>query len=180
MHLAFKAQKGLFVHFNGRSELHGEDREPAGDIKLRATIENKVLDQLHGTLKNALFFHDTANPGADLADKAMEENRDYLPHRRFPELMPIKWSGEMEGAKLTIRVAGKRTPIVLPEAKVGKLEITPKDGGVCEIVFRAQCKPDEEAAGKLYQLIQKEVEFDLEPKVEEQAPLADTVPAAAP
>ncbi len=181
MKIEFQKQKALFVHFNGRSELHGEEREPAGDVTIRATVENRFLDQLHGTLRFALFFHDTANPGKDLADTAMEDDVNYLPHRRFPELAPLKWSGDMENAKLTIRVPGRRGAIVLPEAKVNKVSIMPKDGGVCEITFQAHAKPDEEAAGKLYQLIQKEVEFDLEAPVESQESLDvgnETVSAA--
>lgn len=171
MRIVLATVAGLLVHFNPRSELHGEDREPAADVKLSATVDNKFLDQLHGTLRHALFFHDTANPGKDLVDKAMEENPNYLPHRRFAGLGgELRWAEEMTGGKLTLHYGvGGRSDIVLPEIKLNKLSIVPKDGGVVEVKFRVQCKPDEEQAGKLCQLVQKAVSFSIEPPKEEAA-----------
>jgi hypothetical protein len=183
MRLELKAQAAFFMHFNGRSELHGEERQPAGDIKFRVTTTNNVLDQLHKTLKHALFFHDVNDPGRDLADKAMEDNPDHLPHKRFPELEgPVKWAGEMVGGKLTVHYGlGGKSDIVLPDIKLNKVAIHPKDGGTVEVEFRVQAHPDEKQAGKLYALIQKEVTITVEPPQAQDDLVGQAqAPAAAP
>lgn len=181
MKLELKEKRVLLVHFNGRSEVHGTDRESAGDIKIRATLPNTILrDVFHGTLMSALYFHDTENPGNDLADKAMEDNPDHLPHRRFPHLaMPLKWNDSMEGGELVIHHGAiSKAAIVLKDIAAHKFEIVAKDGGTVEVTFVVKCKPDEKQAGKLYQMIQQEVEITL------TAPKADgdliEQPGAAP
>lgn len=176
MKLELKEKRVLLVHFNGRSEVHGTDRESAGDIKIRATLPNTILRQFHGTLMAALYFHDTENPGNDLADKAMEENPDHLPHRRFPHLaMPLKWNDSMEGGELIINIGAiSKTAIVLKDIVVHKFEIVAKDGGTVELIFVVKCKPVPEQAGQLYAMIQQEVEITLiAPKAADQTDLAD-------
>jgi len=165
MMLKLAAISGLMVHFNGRSELHGEEREPAGDVTIKATVENKVLDQFHGSLKHAFFFHDTANPGRDIVDKAMEDNPDHLPHLRFEQLGgEVRWADEMAGGKLTIHQGiNAKSDLILGIDKLTKVGFVPKAGGAVELKFQVKCKPDEKQAGRLYQLIQKPISFSVEP-----------------
>ena len=169
MMLKLAAIAGLLVHYNGRAELHGEEREPAGDISIKATVENKHLDQFHGTLKHAFFFHDTANPGRDLADKAMEDNPDHLPHLRFEELGgEIRWAGEMAGGKFTIHQGiSAKSDLVVGIDKLTKVSFVPKAGGAIELKFQVKCRPDEKQAGRLYYLIQKPISFSVEPPAAE-------------
>lgn len=163
MRLVLAAVSGLLVHFNGRSELHGEEREPAGDITMRATVHNDFCDQLHPTLRSALFFQDSAQP-LDLADKGLESGKHW-PHRRFAaNIDSIRWADEQVGGKFTIHHGIGKSDLVLAEVKIGKLKLTPKDGGMVEIEFQVQAKPDpEKQAGKLYAMIQKPVSFSVEP-----------------
>lgn len=164
MKIEFAQKRVLFVHFNGRAEIHGTDKESAGDIKIRATCANTILrEAFHGTLMDALYFHDTENPGNDLADKAMEDSPDHLPHRRFPPLsMPLKWNDSMQGGELTLHTGAiSNTTIVLKDIVAHKFEINAKDGGTVELTFVVKCKPDAQQAGQLYQLIQREVEITL-------------------
>lgn len=170
-------KKALLAHFNGRSEVNGEERVAAGDIKLRVSMENKILrEQFHPSLLSALYFHDSAVP-QDIVDKMNEENIDHLPHRRFVPLeMPLKWKDEMVGGKLTIHqgLGGVRSDLVISDIKLNGFEISAKDGGTVEILFRVQCHPGEKEAGKLYSLIQQEVEVSIEPPKEEQGAFAGT------
>lgn len=180
MKLELNEKRVLFVHFNGRSEIHGTDRESAGDIKIKATLPNTILRQFHGTLMAALYFHDTENPGNDLADKAMEDNPDHLPHRRFPHLaMPLKWSDSMEGGELIIHHGAiSKATLTLKDIVAHKFEIVAKDGGTVELTFVVKCKPTPLQAGELYSMIQQEVEITLKaPKAE--ADLVDNAAGAA-
>lgn len=163
MNLKMAAVVGLLSHFNARSELHGEEREPAGDISVKATVPNSFLDQLHGTLKHAFFFHDTENPGRDLADQAMEDNPDHLPHLRFTDLGgEVRWAGEQVGGKFTIHQGiDAKSDLTVEISKLTKLSFVPKAGGVVELKFQVKCKPEEKQAGRLCALIQKPISFSV-------------------
>jgi len=182
MKLVFDSCPAFLVNVNPRSELHGEERKPAGDVTLRVNVPNKMLDTFHETLKHALFFHDTENPKNDLADKAMEGRPDHIPHLRFNALgLPLKWNDQMFGATLTIHRGGG--DIVLPDVRVNKVEFTPKAGGTVELEFRVQGHPDEAAFGRLCGsgIIQTEVLMSLKPdthKPPEQGTLPGTEPGA--
>lgn len=176
MRISIPKTVAKLTNYNPNSELHGDERVPVSYIRFRMTVENKFLDQLHGTLKPALFFHDVENPGNDLADKAMENNPDYLPHLRFPLLdAPLKWKDAMEGGKLTLhRGISKKSHIVLADIKLDDLKVVPKAGGVVELTFRVRAKPDEEECGKLAAMHQQDIEISVEPPLsdeERQPPL---------
>lgn len=158
MKLSFQGQKFLLANINARSELHGEEREPAGDLKLTSDVPNDVLSELHPSLKSALYHYDDARE-TDLADRGKRGEPGFLPHLRFRELEgPLKWSGEMLGAAVEIGVPGVRERIRLEACRVNGVQITPKDGGTVGFSIRIQCHPDERAFGRLCTLAQQEVE----------------------
>lgn len=163
--------KALLSNVNARSELHGDgERQAAGDLKFTATVPNTFLDQLHPTLRSALFFMDSAQP-KDLADQGLEE-KQHWPHLRFPNLeAPLKWNDEMSGGQLIIHhgIGGRGSDMVLEDVKVNKLEITPLAGAMVDIDFRIQVHPEEKVRGKLWELIQAEVVISIKPP--EAAPI---------
>ena len=168
MDLSFTDQKMLLASVNARAEVHGEEREPAGDVKLEADLPNSCLSLFHPTLKSLLYCFDSARP-QDLADQGKAHEPGYLPHLRFPNLVsPLRWDAEVANAQVTISVPGVRGEIVLSSCKVNKFEFTPHDGGTVSIAMRVQCHPDEKAFGKLSVIVQQEVSVTLE--IVEQAP----------
>ena len=164
MKLSFQKQKMMLANFNARSELHGEEREPAGDLKLEASLPNDVLVEFHPALRSLLYYYDDQR-GADLADQAKKDDPDYLPHLRMPSLGgPLKWNEEMAGAEVVISIPGTKTEIVLQDAKVNAFSLEPRDGGTVDISLRVQAHPDEKQCGKLCGLIQSEVEVSITPR----------------
>lgn len=164
MRIAFANLKAFMANMNARSENHGDERAAAGDLKFEATVPNTVLDQLHPTLRTALFFQDSAAP-KDLADQGLEESQHW-PHLRFPNLdVPLKWKDEMSGGTLTIHrgISGRGSDIELADVKVNNLAITPLAGAMVTIEFRVQIHPEEKVRGKLWDLIQAEVEISIKP-----------------
>lgn len=169
MKISFVDLKCMLANINARSELHGEERAPAGDLKFEASLPNDVLSQLHPSLKSALYHFDETR-GADLADQGSQRQPGFLPHLRFTSLGgPLKWDGEMASAEVLIKVPGSRTEIALKEVKVNNLQVTPKDGGTVDLSFRVQAHPDEKQFGKLSTLVQAEVEVTVTPEPEEEA-----------
>lgn len=151
MRIWFDQQKAYLENVNARSEFKGDERQPAGDLKFSVEVPNSALSHFHPTLKSAFYFHDSARP-KDLADQGLEENPDYLPHLRFPNLeTPLKWKDEMTGGSLTIHqgLGGVGSDIVLEDIKVNEFKLSPKDGGTLKLEFRVQAHPDEKQFGKL-------------------------------
>lgn len=160
MKLKFEDKPMTFSHLNVRAEQHGEDKEPAGDLKFEADLPNECLDMLVKGLKEGIYHYDPKR--ADLADDGRKGEKGYLPHLRWPNLQgPLKWEDEMQNVELSIREKGAKTLTTLEEVKVNSVEFTPKDGGTVHLKFRVQAKPDEKCFGRLTQLIQTEVEVTL-------------------
>jgi hypothetical protein len=161
MNLTFNDQKAYLANVNIRAEIHGEEREPAGDLKFELDVANDVLSELHPALKSTFYHYDEARP-ADLADQGKRDEVGFLPHLRLPELSgPIRWSEEMDRMKLTVRQG--KAEIVLSDVKVNNVQFEPRDGGTVAFQFRVQAHPDARAFGALAVLVQTEVTISLEP-----------------
>lgn len=169
MKLAFTNQAMLLVSVTARAEVHGDEREPASDVGLRADLPNDVLSIFHPSLKSALYHLDDARP-KDLADQGAAHQPGFLPHLRFPNLgAPLGWDDEIPNARVTIKRKGERGEVILTPAKVNKFAFEPKDGGTITLSLRVQYKPDERQAGRLAMLVQQEVEVTLEVVEETEA-----------
>lgn len=170
MKIEFMQTRMKLAHVNVRSEMHGEERECASDLRFDATVTNDVLSLLDPTLKSSLYHFDGAK--ADVADEGKKAEPGFLPHLRFPKLSAsggLSWEDEMTGANIAITIPGAKSAIALEDVKVNKLRIYPKDGGTVGLSFRVQCHPDEKVFGKLATLVQTDVEVSLSPATEEAA-----------
>ena len=162
MKLTFANQKMLIASVNARAEVHGQEREPAGDVGLDAQLPNDVLNVFDPALKGLLYQFDKARE-RDLADQGRAHDVGFAPDLRLPKLgTPLKWTDEIAWAKVTIRVPGETKEVVLQPAKVNDFKITPLEGGMVEFHMRVQYHPEEKQAGKLAMLVQQEVEVTLE------------------
>lgn len=156
--------KGKLASVTARSELHGEERKAASDLKIEASMPNDFLSQLHPSLKSALYAFDDARP-KDLADQGQAREAGHLPHLKFALLEgPLKWSEEMESATVSLKLPGSKSEVVLEEVKVNGIAFTPKDGGTIELSIRVQAHPDKKQFGELASMVQGEVEFTITPE----------------
>lgn len=44
-------ERALLAHLNTRTELHGDEEQPACDLKLELSLHNSVLNKLHAELR---------------------------------------------------------------------------------------------------------------------------------
>ena len=160
MKLEFTNQQMKLAHVNVRSELHGEEREAASDIKFEANLPNDILSELHPSLKSALYHYDTGRQ--DIADQGKKPEAGFLPHLKFDKLAgDLKWNDEMTGATIAILVPGSKKAIQIEDGKVNNVKLTPKEGGTVAFSFRFQCHPDEKIFGALATLVQSDVNVTL-------------------
>lgn len=162
MKLTFTNQRMTIVSVTARAEAHGEEREPASDIGLRADLPNDVLSVFDPQLKGALYYFDDGRP-KDLVDQGKKHEPGFLPHLRFPMMgVPLHWGAEIVNARIHIKRPGEAKAVTLTPAKVNKFAFEPLDGGTVTLSLRVQYKPDEKQAGKLALLVQQEVDVTLE------------------
>lgn len=155
----------LLANVNLRTELHGEDREPAADLKFEARVGNDILAHFHPSLKSAFYVRGT---DGDLADQGMP---DALLVRRFgDQLGPLKWAMEIVGCTLTVHHGiSEKSHVVLPGATADSFVIEAQEGGQVDITFRVRAHPDAKQVAVLYESQQRHVEISLEPPSEDQA-----------
>lgn len=156
-------ERCLLVNLNIRTEMHGDDREAAADLKFSFSGANNLLLKLHPDLRAAFY---RANDTRDLV------NPDHMPHLRFPMLGALPWDLEIPRTRLRVHDAeDAQHDVVLGGGKTNKFKLTLKEGGTVEWEFRCQfSKPDEEAVAKLMRVLNQVVPITLECADEEEKP----------
>ena len=165
MQLELTAVPAYLANVNARAEMHGEEKQPAGDLKIKVQLGNDVLAMFHPTLKSMLYYFDKAKAeDDDLAEQAKQGEAGYAPHIRFQQLPGISWEDEMVGAKVTIHAGiDQKSDIVLDPCDVNNFKLEPQEGGTVQITFRVQAHPDEKQFGKLSFLIGTNTNITIDP-----------------
>jgi hypothetical protein len=156
--------KAKLSSLNLRAELHGEDKHPAADLGIEASVSNDILSELHPSLKSAFFKK------ADEAQGELIEDPSHLTALKFPNIgQPLKWDQEFQGYETIVHFGiGGPSDVVLRDCKVDSFKIECKEGGTVGIKFRIQAHPSQEQVGKLYELIQSEIDLTLLPPEEQE------------
>lgn len=157
----------ILAHFNARSEIHGEDKKPAADLKLTMTGSNELLRLLDENLRTVLF---APKPAAN-ADQLFEQDPP-LTELRFPYLGPLKWAREAVGRDVEIEWGIDDTSAIkLTSCTVDHFAVDAEAGGTVTLTFRVRCYPTAEDAGKLFELQQREVVITVAPAPQSQLDL---------
>ncbi|MES2346697.1 MAG: hypothetical protein V4641_03915 [Pseudomonadota bacterium] len=156
-------ERCLLGHLNIRTEMHGDEREAAVDIKFSFDGPNNLLSKLHADLR-ATFYK--ANDTRDMV------NPDHMPHLRFPLLGPQSYDLEIPRTRLRVHDAEDAShDVVLGGGKTNKFKFTMKEGGTVGFEFRCQfSKPDEDSIAKLMRVLNQVVPITLECADEEEKP----------
>ncbi len=144
------------VHVNARSEIHGEDRKLAMDLKIAVVLSHRQLDEFHPRLRDAMYTKDGGAQGNLLKD-------DPAVHPTFPQLDSIKWSEKFEGYKANVTTTYGSLDVDIISAIVDKFLFVPKDGGSVQVTFRIRAQSDGETIGALCEHIQQDIQLSLTP-----------------
>lgn len=175
-------ERFLLGNLNIRTEMHGDEREAAIDLKFSFSSANNLLLKLHADLRAAFYRADDTR---DLV------NPDHMPHLRFPLLGAQSYELEIPRTKLRVHDAEDAShDVVLGGGKTNKFKLTLKEGGTVDWEFRCQfSKPDEDSVAKLMRVLNQVVPISLECADVEEEPdnfqkveqlsLTGTAPSAA-
>lgn len=159
----------VIASFNPRSEKHGDENVPAGDIKLSTRVHSSVLDQFDPSYRSFLF----RKADHEGEQQALLEG-DTLTSLAKPKLAPLSLKEDWPGYRLVIGSGlDLGHPLVLTDVELSNFKIEAMEGGSVALSFSATAHPDADAAGALCQAIQDTVDVTLEPptKPDGQMPL---------
>lgn len=148
-------ERCMLGNMNIRTEIHGDKKESAVDLKFSFSSANNLLLKLHPDLRAALY---RANETRDLV------NPDHMPHLKFPFMGPLSWDLEIPRTRLRVHDAEDAShDVLLGNGKTNKFKLTLKEGGTVEWEFRCQfSKPDEDSIAKLMRVLNQVVPISLE------------------
>lgn len=127
-------------HLNVRKEGPEDDKVLAVDIKMEIKgIDRRLCAYFDEALETFLWRGDT----------------DSLIVRNL-YLEPIKYGNDIEGA--TVHIAGH----TFVDCRVGKFAITPRDGGVIDLVLSASAYPSTSEVAELAKLVQDDATVKIE------------------
>jgi hypothetical protein len=160
VNFALERQHAKLTSLNARAEKHGDENVPAADLAFTFNAPNDILSEFDPALKSSLYRKpDAAGDQADLLPEP-----GWLPKLRFPAMSAFKWDFEMIGGQITIHYGPSgKGDIALDITKADGLKFQPKDGGTVEVSFRVAIRPSEKEIGKLFAMIQEDVELSLSP-----------------
>lgn len=144
------------VHVNARSEIHGEDRKLAMDLKIAVVLSHRQLDEFHPRLRDAMYTKDGGAQAELLKD-------DPAVHPTFSQLESIKWSEKFEGYTASVTTTYGSLDVDIISAIVDKFLFVPKDGGSVAVTFRVRAQSDGETIGALCEHIQQDILLSLTP-----------------
>jgi hypothetical protein len=139
---------------NIRTENHGSDRVLAADLQLVATVKNKILTEFSPALMDALY-QESNDDDTDQTELELHEPGD-LTQIKFPNMSPFKWGDEYDDYALKMDYGiGGRSDLEQIGVKVNQFGFAPKDGGMVEIKFRLQIRPQTQDGDKLLAILLK-------------------------
>lgn len=162
------------AHVNVRSELHGDEKQTAYDVKFSVSLANSVLLKFHPELRDA-FYKQGENKDID---------PEFVPNLKFPLIRSISWDLEIPRTKLIIHDEFTSKDVVLGGGRTNNFQFKFKEGGTVEMTFRCQfseADPEDiarmlSALGQIMPISLESVEIEEEPDKFQQADLLNKEP----
>lgn len=153
-------EKCMLAHVNVRTEMHGDERHRAYDLKFTKDFGNAVLKKFHPELLDTFYS----------ASKQTDIEADYKPDLRFGLMGAVAWDLEIPRTLLTIHDPDGND-LVLGDGKTNKFKFEMLDGGTVKMSFRCQFPElEEDDVAKMLRALNETVPISLSCKAPEEQP----------
>lgn len=138
-----KNENAQITHLNLRSEKHGDENEPACDLKVSVDLAAERLDDIHPGLCESLYRRPSSGDQIALIDKKAEQAFTVVRH---PGLEPVKLKQKFPGYELQVFTpeGDGSEGLVFADAEVKNFTITPHGGGTTNVTFSVGTNVDED------------------------------------
>lgn len=169
------SQPATLNSVNPRSELHGDDREPAVDLGITFDAANDLLSEFGPQLRQSLYSKKSGPTPAAQGELDVVAPVSDLPHLRNPCIegaIKIRFEGVGYSASIAWGIDDD-SAISLEGCKVNALKITPKEGGTVSVALRVQVShPETDDLGLLCGMIGSDIVLTLTAPRSDQGRLA--------
>jgi len=133
------------TNLNLRAEKHGDENNPACDIKLQVDVQAERLNDIHPGLCDSLFRKPAAGDQRPLIEVGKKKQDDSYTEVRHPSLEPLKLKQKFPGYELTILAPDNDGEgLFFADAEVKNFTITPREGGTASLAFSVGVDVDED------------------------------------
>ena len=154
------SEKCTLAHINVRTEMHGEERRRAYDLKFTKDFSNSILKKFHPDLLDTFYC----------ASKQQDVEADYKPNLKFGLMGPVSWDLEIPRVRLVIHDLDGND-LVLLDGKANKFKFEMLDGGTVKTAFRCQFgELDEDSAAKMLRALNETLPISLSCAAAEEQP----------
>lgn len=154
------SEKCMLAHVNVRTEMHGDERHRAYDLKFTKDFPNAVLKKFHPELLDTFYA----------ASKQTDIEADYKPNLRFGLMGAVAWDLEIPRTMLTIHDPDGND-LVLGDGKTNKFKFEMLDGGTVKMSFRCQFPElEEDDVAKMLRALNETVPISLSCTTAEEKP----------
>jgi hypothetical protein len=132
------------TNLNLRAEKHGDENEPACDIKVSVDIPAERLDDIHPGLCESLYRRPSTGDQIALIDKKAEQAFTVVRH---PGLEPVRLKQKFPGYELQVfspADSDGSEGLLFADAEVKNFTITPHEGGTTNVTFSVGVTVDED------------------------------------
>ena len=163
-HFSFERRMLHLAAFDPKAVKHGNERGSLANLLFVTQGTSADLAMLHPNLRQSLYTKSDAI--------GIDKDADILTVLRFPQLKTIRWEYEQVGSEFTIHYGIKDDGgIEQGDCEVDKLKFTPMEGAIVEFRFRVRCRPTEQQAGKIYEMIKTDLVCSLTPPAQKELAL---------
>lgn len=168
-----ESSNATIINLNLRAEKHGDENQPACDIKVAVDLPSVRLNDIASGLCESLYRKPAKGDQLPLVEvgKGAENQFTVLKH---PGLEPLQLKHKFPGYELGISAPEAEDGPFFADAEVKNFKITPRDGGTATVSFSVGVEVNEEDVAALLPFLRNpDAEVTLTP------PKSQTVAEAA-
>lgn len=134
---------GSITNLNLRAEKHGDENQPACDIKISVDLPSVGLDDISRGLCESLFRKPGAGDQLPLVEVGKKPEPGFTA-LRHPGLEPVKVKQKFPGYELDVRGPNDDTDLFFADAEVKNFSIDAREGGTATVTFSVGVHVDED------------------------------------
>lgn len=140
---ALDQYNGKITNLNLRAEKHGDENQPACDIKVSVDLPSVRLDEISPGLCESLFRKPGPGDQLPLVEVGKRPDPGFTA-LRHPGLEPVKVKQKFPGYELTVAADEENEGQFFADAEVKNFAIEAREGGTATVTFSVGVQVDED------------------------------------
>lgn len=140
------------TNLNFRGEKHGDETQPACDVKISVDIPAERLNDIHPGLCESLYRKPGKGDQLPLVEVGKKPDPGFTV-LKHPGLEPLQLKQKFPGYEVTIAAPDSDDELFFADGEVKNFRITPHEGGTTNVTFSVGTEVDVDDAAALFPYI---------------------------